>query len=197
MAKINGTIQEILEQLRIAEYGAHYLIVYPDVTTLRELYVQYTKIQLEISNDIVVLIPYYETCDTVRRALTENGGNIDVQKYEKEDEGSLIILDSVKAYFGLGTKADLNKFIQNQVERAEKIGKNGVSVVTDVDSFHLFEIVDKLIEYELALPSRYAIRLKRFCIYDQNNFDKLAEQQKQKLLSHHTKSFIANSNLNK
>ena len=48
--------------------------------------------------------------------MTENGGNIGVQKYEKDDEGSLIIIDSVKAYFGLGTKTDLNKFIQNQVE---------------------------------------------------------------------------------
>jgi hypothetical protein len=162
---------------------------------LRELYAHYTKIQLEKNNEIVVLIPYYETCDMVRRTLTENGGNIDIQKYEKEDEGSLIIIDSVKAYFGLGIKTDLNKFIQNQVEKAKKLGKNGVSVVTDVDSFHLFEIADKLIEYELALPSRYAIRLKRFCVYDQNNFDKLAEQQKQKLLSHHGRSFIANNNL--
>ena len=82
-----------------------------------------------------------------------------------------------------------------QHKRAEKIGKNGVSLVTDVDSFHLFEIVDKLIEYELALPSKYDVRLKRFCVYDQNNFDKLTEHQKQKLLTHHTKSFVVNSNL--
>lgn len=163
---------------------------------LRELYAHYTKIQLEKNNEIVVLIPYYETCDMVRRTLTENGGNIDIQKYEKEDEGSLIIIDSVKAYFGLGTKTDLNNFIQNQVERAEKIGKNGVSVVTDVDSFHLFEIVDKLVEYELALPSTYDIRLKRFCVYDQNNFDKITEHQKQKLISHHGKSFVIISNEN-
>ena len=64
----------------------------------------------------IYTLDYYETCDTVRRTLTENGGNIGVQKYEKDDEGSLIIIDSVKAYFGLGTKTDLNKFIQNQVE---------------------------------------------------------------------------------
>ena len=70
--------------------------------------------QLEQNHEIVVLIPYYETSDVVRRTLTENGGNIDLQKYEKK-EGSLIIIDSVKAYFGLDNNMDLDKFIQNQV----------------------------------------------------------------------------------
>lgn len=93
----------MLEQLRVAEYGSHYLIIYPDLTTLRELYAHYTKIQLEENNEIVVLIPYYETCDMVRRTLTENGGNIDIQKYEKKVDW-LIIMDSVKAYFGLVSK---------------------------------------------------------------------------------------------
>jgi uncharacterized protein with von Willebrand factor type A (vWA) domain len=142
-----------------------------------------------------VLIPYYETSDIVRRSLTENGGNINIQKYEKK-EGSLIIIDSVKAYFGLGNNTDLDKFIQNQVKKAHNLGKNGVSVLTDVGSFHLLEMVDKLIEYELSLPSKYDIRLKRFCMYNQSNFNELAEHKKQDLVSHHSKSFIVTSNLN-
>jgi hypothetical protein len=194
MAKIYGTIPTVFEQLKTAEYGSHYLIIYPDVTTLRELYTHYTKMQLEENHEIVVLIPYYETSDIVRRSLTENGGNIDIQKYEKK-EGSLIIIDSVKAYFGLGNDTDLDKFIQNQVKRAQNLGKNGVSIITDVGSFHLLEMVDKLIEYELSLPTKYYIRLKRFCVYNQNNFDELTEQKKQALLSHHSKSFIVTTNL--
>jgi hypothetical protein len=150
--------------------------------------------QLEENNEIVVLIPYHETSDIVRRSLTENGGNIDIQKNEKK-EGSIII-DSVKAYFGLGNDTDLDKFIQNQVKRAQNLGKIGVSVITDVGSFHLLEMVDKLIEYELSLPQKYYIRLKRFCVYNQNNFDELTEQKKQALPSQHSKSFIVTSNLN-
>ena len=182
----------MLEQLRTAEYGSHYLIIYPDLTTLRELYTHYTKIQLEENNEIVVLIPYYETSDMVRRTLTENGGNIDIQKYEKKVD-KLIIMDSVKAYFGLGIKTNLEKFIQSQVKIAENTGENGVSVITDVGSFHLFEIVDKLIEYELSLPTKYDIKLKRFCVYNKNNFDQLTEQQKQQLFSHHSKNVIVRS----
>ena len=90
MAKIYGTIPTVLEQLKTAEYGSHYLIIYPDVTTLRELYTHYTKMQLEENHEIVVLIPYYETSDIVRRSLTENGGNIDIQKYEKKEAAKIL-----------------------------------------------------------------------------------------------------------
>jgi hypothetical protein len=64
MTKTHGTIPTVLEQLKTAEYGSHYLIIYPDVTTLRELYTHYTKTQLEENHEIVVLIPYYETWRT-------------------------------------------------------------------------------------------------------------------------------------
>lgn len=98
-----------------------------------------------------------------------------------------------KSILWLGIKANLEKFIQSQVKRAENTGKNGVSVITDVGSFHLFEIVDKLIEYELSLPSKYDIKLKRFCVYNKNNFDQLTEQHKHQLFSHHSKSVIVRS----
>ena len=78
--------------------------------TLRAVYSQYTKIQLEDNNQIVLILPYYETTDMVRLALSgrnvyddKNGNNsfdysgIEVEKYEKE--GSLLIMDSLKGYF--------------------------------------------------------------------------------------------------
>src|SRR3712207_7809451 len=91
---INGNSNDILKQLRQAEYGAHYIIVYYDMMTLRQIYTGYIKSQLEYNNELVLILPYYETTETVRSVLSENhisnGGNIiDVRKYEKE--GSLII----------------------------------------------------------------------------------------------------------
>ena len=98
-----------INQLRQANYRDHYMIVYPDLTTLREIYSHYIKYQLEENNEIVLIIPYYETTDTVRRVLSEKKRNddannndnglpyIDVQKYE--NKGSLVIIDSAKAYF--------------------------------------------------------------------------------------------------
>jgi hypothetical protein len=100
------------------------MIVYPDLNTLREIYSRYIKFQLEENNEIVLIIPYYETTDSVRRILSENkeindNDNdlpyIHVQKYE--NEGSLIIIDSAKAYFK--SEIGLELFIQKLVKRAE------------------------------------------------------------------------------
>jgi hypothetical protein len=104
-------------------------------------------------------------------------------------------LDSAKAYFGIGDidKMDLEKYIQSLVNRAERQGKKGVSIVTDVGAFYLFEQIQKFIEYELSLPIKYDIKLKRFCVCSQNYFDRLTEQQKQEVLSHHSKYLIVTS----
>jgi hypothetical protein len=88
--------------MRLSEYGVHYLVVYPDMNTLRSIYSYYTKMQLEDNNEIVLIVPYYETTGMVRSVLSGEKENnqsntIDVRKYEKQ--GSLVIIDSVKAYF--------------------------------------------------------------------------------------------------
>ena len=74
--------------MRLSEYGVHYLVVYPDMITLRRIYSYYTKMQLEDNNEIVLIVPYYETTEMVRSVLSgenkNNQGNIiDVRKYEK------------------------------------------------------------------------------------------------------------------
>src|ERR687889_811841 len=110
---ISGNSNDVLKQLRQAEYGAHYIIVYYDMMTLRQLYTGYIKTQLEDNNELVLILPYYETTETVRSVLSgeNNSGNggsmIDVRKYEKE--GSLIIIDAAEAYFSSDT--DLMSFV--------------------------------------------------------------------------------------
>ena len=189
-----------INQLRQADYRDHYMIVYPDLTTLREIYSRYIKFQLEENNEIVLIIPYYETTDTVRRVLSEKKKNddannndnglpyIDVQKYE--NKGSLVIIDSAKAYFKL--EIGLESFIQQLVKQAESLGKNGVSVITDSGSFSLFEVREKIVDYELSLPSKYdhGIKLKRFCVNNQKDFEKLLQEQKEKLIEHHGKNIL-------
>lgn len=69
------------------------------------------------------------------------------------------------------------------VKRAKKQGKRGVSVLTDAGAFYLFEEIQKFVEYEQSLPIKYHMNLKRFCICSQSNFNRLTEEQKQKILS--------------
>jgi hypothetical protein len=127
---ITGNSSDVLKQLRQAESGAHYIIVYYDLMTLRQIYAGYIKTQLEDNNELVLILPYYETTETVRNVLSEennssNGGSIiDVRKYEKE--GSLMIIDSADAYFSSDT--DLMSFVEKLAKQAQSSGKNGISV---------------------------------------------------------------------
>jgi MEDS: MEthanogen/methylotroph, DcmR Sensory domain len=211
-----GSHNEILEHLTNAEYGTHSILVYPNIETLREAYSRYAKKQLEDNNEIVLILPYYETANKVRKTLSggfvslleegngkdadanDTNGNsiIDVGKHEKE--GSLIIMDSVKGYFGSDNNynnTDLTEFVKQLVKKAESTGKKGVSVIADLGSFyhyHHSKTADKLVEYELSLPSKFdGMKLKAFCIYHKDDLDKrFTEEQKQKLLDHHAKALM-------
>ena len=191
---ISDNSNDVLKQLRKAEFGAHYIIIYHDMMTLRRIYSGYIKAQLE-DNEIVLILPYYETTERVRSILSGENDNsigssiIDVRKYEKE--GSLMIIDSAKAYFGSDT--DLMSFIGKLSKQAQNSGKSGVSVIADLASFYFHNGIDKLIEYEMSLPTKYddEMKLKGFCFYHQEDFDKrLSKEQKQKLLEHHGKHLM-------
>jgi hypothetical protein len=193
----NNDVKSVIKQLRQADFGSHYIVIYPNLAILREIYSNYALTQIEENNEIVVLIPYYETTDSVRSVLqksmnsSSNSTNTSnakkIRKYEKQNR--LVIIDSVKAYFTL--KMGLESFIQNLVEHAKSTGRNGVSVITDAGSYSLFEIRDSLVEYELNLPSHYNdLPLKRFCIYNQAELNTFPEEKKQKLLKHHTINLV-------
>jgi MEDS: MEthanogen/methylotroph, DcmR Sensory domain len=212
---ITGSNNEILDHLTHIEYGTHSILVYPNRETLRETYSRYVKRQLEDSNEIVVILPYYETADKVRKTLSNsdfinrgeaansdsnnsNGNSIiDVRKYEKE--GSLMIMDSVKGYFGSDSnyegKDRLMLFFRQLVKKAENLGKNGVSVIADLGSFYHHQSInatEKLFEHELSLPTKYeGMKFKGFCAYHKADFDRrFTEDQKQKLLDHHSKALM-------
>ena len=198
--------------------GTHCLMVYPDLMTLRGIYSHYTKMQLEDSNEIVLILPYYETTDMVRLALSgrddhnHNGNNpfgysgIDASKHEKE--GSLIIMDSLKGYFpseGQGgfhnnndsPKGDLDlmSYLEILLKQAERQKKNGVTVLSDMGSFYHHNNPDgnpKLVEYEQSLPEKFdAKNLKGFCLYHRKDFEKrLSQEQQAELLDCHSQNII-------
>jgi MEDS: MEthanogen/methylotroph, DcmR Sensory domain len=181
---IIGDTARILQQTMHADYGAHYLILYPDLTTLRQTYSQYVKTSLVERNEIMIILPFYETVDGVRDVLTENCANIDIRACEKEQ--SLIIVDSLKGYSG--SPEGIMPVLKQMVRYAKSSGKSGVSAFGDMGSFFYNNNENSLMEYELSLPSEYdsKMNLKTFCLYHQKEFDlKFTEKQKKQLLVHH------------
>src|SRR5919205_3110830 len=94
----NCHVNDALDHINQAEHGAHYIIIYPDLDTLRELYSNYVHKQIEENNEIVLINPFYETTDSVRQVLSEgyDHGVNSISKYQKEE--SLLIADALERY---------------------------------------------------------------------------------------------------
>jgi hypothetical protein len=180
----NCYINDALHHMTQAEYGAHHIIIYPDLDTLRELYSNYVHTQTDKNNEIVLINPFYETTNSVRQVLSEkyNHGMDDISKYEKEE--SLMIADSLEQYLGDQPLVYVKKGLANYA----KMGKKGLSVLADLGAYSHRSKYKDLIDYELSLPTTYDVAMKGFCLYHEKDFDKLSDEQKQKLVEHHDKA---------
>ncbi len=164
----------------------HYMIIYPDLSTLREFYSHYThkQIQENSNNDEVILInPFYETSDSVRQVLSEGHTAIDVNKHEKEEK-TLLIIDSFTRYFD--TQDSDWSLKERMVNHVKKLGKRGFSILGDTGAYPFKGQYKELVDYELSLPAEYDIAIKDFCLYHQKDLDRFSEEQKQKLIDHHS-----------
>ncbi|MFL6396972.1 MAG: hypothetical protein ACJ706_07425 [Nitrososphaeraceae archaeon] len=171
----NCHVDDAVEQINQSEYGAHHLVIYPDIRVLRQLYTKYVKKQLEDENKIVLMLPHYETTDNLRKILFATE---EAKKYED----SFIAMDSLKGHFGLSNHM---VFVNELVKRAENSSKNGVLVIADAGPFFHLNKRDKLMEHELSMPSQFDINLKRLCVFHKQDFNRLTEEQRQKLVKHH------------
>lgn len=168
-----------------SDYGIHTLVVYEDLAVLREFYSQYIKKGIEERNEVIQVAPFYETEDSVRKVLSEGQVSLDIEKWERAEK-SLIIIDSLKKYMGNDITPDSDyDYNKNLVEYAKTKGKSGVSIIADKGTFPFKHRIEDLVNFEISLPTKYDIDLKRICVYHQNDFNKVPEDQKEKLLAHH------------
>ena len=108
---------------------------------------------------------------------------MNVSRYEKEN--MLLIADSLKEYLGDQPHTHFRKSLANCAET----GKNGLSVLADLVAYPHKSMYDDLVDYELSLPTAYDdVALKGFCLYHQKDFEKFSDEQKQKLVEHHSKT---------
>ena len=172
------------------EYGEHNLLIYPNLRALTEVYSQYFKIRLETNREIILFLSTYQSVNCVRRNLREV--DLDVAKYE--EDGSLVIIDSVRGYFG--SEADVLCLVKILSKRAQNQSRNGCIVIADMGSFCLIRKVNELMKYETNMPLKFdvynhgLIRCKAFCAYHQKDFDTFTEDEKQLLFEHHYRNFI-------
>ena len=121
-----GSINDISYQISQSEIGSHNILIYPRIDTFRELYSNYIKRQLKRSNEIIFILPYYETAAKTKEVLLSQGimdtaitieegygmnndsnsnnnsnnnkRKTNYEKEEKEGQHCVIIKDSLKVY---------------------------------------------------------------------------------------------------
>ncbi|MBA2267220.1 MAG: hypothetical protein H0W19_02640 [Nitrosopumilus sp.] len=177
-------VEDATNTISESDYGTHTLVVYEDLEKLREFYSCYIKKRVEERNELIQLAPFYETDDSVRKSLSKGPTSIDIEKWEKIEK-SLMIVDSLKKYSDNDSPESDYSFNKNLVKYAKTNGKAGVSILTDTGAFPYKHRIQELVNYELSLPSKYDIDLKRVCLFHKKDFNRLSEEQKQKLLNHH------------
>jgi KaiC/GvpD/RAD55 family RecA-like ATPase len=180
----NHTLAKITQ----SKFGDHDFILYSDITTLPYIYSNYSKSSLESLNEIVLILPHYHLVADVINNLTSNG--IDMEKCKRE--GSVIIIESKKGYYSL-TDEFIGVMIMTKMllRRANKLGKTGVTVISDMGLFFHLNRIEDLIKYEIGLSSSiYDMKVKVLCSYNKTDFERLTEDRKQHLLKYHNKIFL-------
>jgi len=185
---LNVNRNDILETIMESKFGNHNIILYSDITTLPHIYSNYSKRSLELLNEIVLILPHYQSIVDVLNNLTDNG--IDIEKCKKE--GSILVVESKNGYYSL-TNEFVGVMIMTKMllRRANKLDKAGVTVISDMGLFFHLKRIEDLIKYETELSSSiYDMKVKMLCGYNKTDFERLTEEQKQHLLHHHNKVIL-------
>jgi MEDS: MEthanogen/methylotroph, DcmR Sensory domain len=179
----------IVEEITQTKYGDHNLILYSDLATLEYTYLNYIKRSLESLNEIILVPPHYLCVADVINSITNT--SIDIDKYKKE--GSLVVVQSKKAYYSL-THEFVGVMIMTKmlIQRADKLGKAGVTVISDMGLFFNLNKIDDLIKYETELSSSICnTKAKVLCCYSKSDFELFIEHQRQQnLLKAHNNKII-------
>jgi hypothetical protein len=186
---IRGDIHAIIGQLHRFEFGEHNILVYPDYETLRDLYSQHCRIRLKEGNEIVLLLPHYETINSVREALREL--DIDVAKHEQDN--TLVIMDAITTMFN-PTTDDFRDYLMGLENRARATGKSGICIIADMGSFYHLGKLDEMISYEVAIPpKRQDVKSSLLCVYHSKDFERLSKEHKELICRCHYREIQLNS----
>jgi hypothetical protein len=181
---------EISDQLLHLPTGHHYLILYPDLETMRKVYASYIKRQLEEQPESVVLfLSYYDTTDSVRNVLSSKG----IRVKEREQTGSMIILDIMKVldnpYFQV---PDIEKLRELARKTEKQFGGKTIFIIADMSVFNHTKKASEILEYEKTLHKDLKVeRWKELCLYNKRDFETMfTKDESNTLMEYHKDKVI-------
>ena len=91
-----------------------------------------------------------------------------------KEKKHFFLIDSLNAYFCQEPDRSFKERIATYVNER---GKNGLSIVIDTGAYPCRGMFKEFVDYGLLLPTIFELPLKRFCIFHQNDFDRLSEDK--------------------
>jgi hypothetical protein len=189
---VNADPATILKHIKNSNYGDHDLVIYPHLEQFEEFYIECCKDSILGRSEIFVLVTHYQHVSAVRQKMSLLAG-IDTSKYEKE--GTLVILDSEIAYRRSVEQTGRYNIIMILasllMKHVQQRDKKGITLVTDLGLFFLKKRFADLISHEVSVPSRkYTNNIRSFCCYHKDDFNLLQEEQRKRILRHHSNNLI-------
>lgn len=167
-------------------FGEHNAVLYSSTMALHQLLIEYCRISLKSSNEILLILTSYDSIENFLKALKDIDSDIE----SRQKDGSLLIREPAKAYFNLADElVDIMIMIRMLLQRKRKLGKDGLTVICDMRIFfHKKRIVD-LVSHEtsLSLGSRDINEVRMICCYEKPSLTLLTQQQTQQILNTHNK----------
>jgi len=185
----NDISNDLILRLLKLPLGYHCLILYPNIETIRKIYVEYIHLMIEENNVAILFLPYYDTTDKVRQELKTKG--LDVRKFEQNN--SLTLIDFTKVvdnpYLGLPVAFGLKEFV-NKIQAHNK-NKNLV-VIADMSIYNHSKNIDDLLRYESLSDDGYCNQnWRQLCFYHKLDFHLMfTDEQKQKIFDYHKDKVI-------
>ena len=181
---------EVSDQLLHVPTGHHYLILYPNIETMRKVYASYVKKQLEEQPDSIVLfLSYYDTTDNVRHVLSSHG--VPVKEHEKN--GTMIILDIGKVLHNPFFQVPNIEKLRELARKTEKqFGDKTIFIIADMSVFNHTKKASEILEYEKTLHEDLKVeRWKELCFYNKRDFETMfTKDESNTLMEYHKDKVI-------
>ncbi len=197
---VNADPATIPKFIKNSNYADHNLVIYPRLEQFEEFYIECCKDSILDRNEIFVLVTHYQPVSAVRKKMYLLAG-IDTVRYENDD--TLVILDSEMAYQPSVEQAGRYTIIiiltSLLMKHAQERDKKRITLLSDVGTFFLNKRIADLISHELwlrpllvgvSVPSRIDANIRSFCCYHKDDFSVLQEEQRKRILRHHSNNLI-------
>ncbi|HKY11341.1 MAG TPA: hypothetical protein VJL79_05480 [Nitrososphaera sp.] len=197
---VNADPATILKFIKNSNHADHNLVIYPRLEQFEEFYIECCKDSILDRNEIFVLVTHYQPVSAVRKKMHLLAG-IDTARYENDD--TLVILDSAMAYQPsveqTGRYNVFNILTSLLMKHAQERDKKGITLLSDLGTFFLNKRIAGLISHELwlrlllvgvSVPRRIDANIRSFCCYHKDDFSVLQEDQRKRILRHHSNNLI-------